>query len=287
MRKFELLTAASSDDRTLAPGRPGSFTTVMTDKIEELLDKEKHSCGFAISTLYFSLYHNDKLAAKPLLFDMSQKDYGKLWLRPRMEREPAEPARTTLKLTLYISKQTDDLVIHEIARGLQYLKNVQQIAFDELNGPDHVVDAFVQSVRRATIIRNWRKAFLRRKRLAAQADGSQASSEDRVTAQVDQERAQTTNKILERRQSSYYDWTSSTRIVAGEQKPRRMPFLLSDFLLAILYLVLLSIQTAFSLGCRAIGLSSTHQNALTEPGGIVQKGAGFHSEAMASAGTLD
>ncbi|KAI9786492.1 MAG: hypothetical protein M1839_006952 [Geoglossum umbratile] len=285
MRKFELLTAASSDDRTLAPGKPGSFTTVMTDKIEELLDQQKHSFGFAISTLYFSLYHNNDLASKPLLFDMSQKDYGKLWLRPRLGDNQTEPTRTTLKLTLHIAKQTDDLVIHEIARGLQYLKNVQKITLDELSGPDRVVYEFVQSVRRATIIRNWRKAFLRRKRLAAQAENGQASSEGREAAQIDQEAAEVTNKTLERRQSSYYDWTTSTRIVNRERKPPETqgqppeargdgatlsrPFPLSDFVLALSYLAFLSIWTAFILGYRTIRLPSSRQSALAEPSSII------------------
>jgi hypothetical protein len=211
-RKFELLTAASCDDWTPAPERPGSFTTVMVSEIEELL--EKQSSGFTVSTLYHKLYHSQKLQTKPLLFDMSQRDYGKLWLRPRPEdtvdHQP-QKALTTLKLTLHIADQIDDLAIHDIARGLQYLKYVQRITFDELDGPDDVVLELVRSVRMATIIRNWRKAFLKRKR-RLEAEKSRDVPEDGEATQMK-------IKVVERRDSSYYDWTSSDYIVNGERRP--------------------------------------------------------------------
>ncbi|KAH0537356.1 hypothetical protein FGG08_005835 [Glutinoglossum americanum] len=219
-RKFELLTASSEDDWTPGPEKPGSFTTVMVNEIEELLKNQ--SSGFTISTLYHKLYHSQKLETTPFLFDMSQRDYGKLWLRPSPKSDPRpkdgphrqpQEALTTLSLTLHISDQINDLVIHEIARGLQYLKNVQKITFDELDAPDSVVLELVRSVRMATIIRNWRKAFLKRKRQAEAAKTSTVPEEKEAT--------QMKIKVVERRNSSYYDWTFSDYIINGERKPMK------------------------------------------------------------------
>ncbi|KAH0558473.1 hypothetical protein GP486_004869 [Trichoglossum hirsutum] len=210
-RKFELLTAASCDDWVPGPEKAGSFTTVMVNEIEELLKKQ--SSGFTVSTLYHKLYHSRELKTKPLLFDMSQRDYGKLWLRPRPEDPDRQPQKdlTSLKLTLHIADQVNDLAIHDIARGLQYLKYVQKITFDELYAPDDVILELVRSVRMATIIRNWRKAFLGRKRRVAEAAKSREVPEDNEAAQMK-------IKVVERRDSSYYDWTSSDYIVNGERK---------------------------------------------------------------------
>jgi hypothetical protein len=268
-RKFELLTAASCDDWTPGPEKPGSFTTVMVDEIEELL--KKHSLGFTMSTLYHKLYHSRKLETKPLLFDMSQRDYGKLWLRPRLmndlhqkgdpnDSSHHQPQKSvaTLKLTLHIAEQIDDFAIHNIARGLQYLKYVQKITFDELDGPDSVVLELVRSVRMATIIRNWRKAFLKRKRQAEAAKNHAVPEEKEAT--------QMKIKVVERRDSSYYDWTSSDYIINGERKAvkrRSIPYIIKNqrdtilfphhILLGVSYLSVFLLSAALAMSYCSVG----------------------------------
>lgn len=161
-RKYELLAACQEDDWTPAPARPGSFTTVMTRKIIQLLNDSKHSAGFTISTLFHHLYHDPSLVTRPVLFELSQFDFGKIWLRPQQQITQPK-CTTTLRLTLRGNWHPgDELAIHDIASGLRYLKHIREIEF---NGMDSHTNKLPRTVFVIMVIIKWRKRFLKRRQI--------------------------------------------------------------------------------------------------------------------------
>lgn len=193
--KFELL--ASTMTLSPAPGRPGSFTTALIKVMKELLRHKNHCNGFSTSILYNRLFHDPVLKEfKPLLFDQSQFDYGRVWLRPHkpsslesVSREDALSARPTqiqrspstgsdrsngpgvaLDLRLHLSltrKEEIGSAMNKLARGLQYLPHVNRIDFEELHAGDADVELFVQVLRRVSVIKKvirlLRKKVMQRK----------------------------------------------------------------------------------------------------------------------------
>jgi hypothetical protein len=125
--------------------------------------------GISTSILYRELYHCSdllQLQFKPLLFDQSHFDYGKIWLRPRDKlpraiTAPVIRSDTTLDLRLHLSLSKDDLMnerrvglaMNDLARALQYLPEVQLIDFMELNAGDAEVAMFLNASRRLTTIK--------------------------------------------------------------------------------------------------------------------------------------
>jgi hypothetical protein len=166
-RKFELL--ASSLAKAPAPGKPGSFTSALIKVLGRLLKDPETKNGISTSILYRELYHCSdllQLQFKPLLFDQSHFDYGKIWLRPRDKLPKASTAPeirsdTTLDLRLHLSLSKDDLMnerrvglaMNDLARALQYLPEVQLIDFMELNAGDAEVAMFLNASRRLTTIK--------------------------------------------------------------------------------------------------------------------------------------
>jgi hypothetical protein len=151
-RKFELL--ASSMELSPAPGKPGSFTAALIKVLKHLLSSPEHCRGFSTSILYSHLYHYPDLEKfKPLLFDQSQFDYGKIWLRP--QRAPATPEMTVkpsdvaldLKIHLNLTKEDPvGLAMNELAKALQYLPHVHHIDFLRLHAGDEEVAMFMQAL---------------------------------------------------------------------------------------------------------------------------------------------
>lgn len=164
-RKFELL--ASSLEMAPAPGQPGSFTAALIKVLKRLLSESEYKTGISTSILYRELYHSPELSKyKPLLFDQSQFDYGKIWLRSRVPAsalvDPALPRPdTTLDLRLHLSLNKAELTnenrvglaMNRLARQLQYLPEVQLIDFLELHAGDAEVLMFLKASRRLTIVK--------------------------------------------------------------------------------------------------------------------------------------
>lgn len=173
-RKFELL--ASSMSLSPSPGKPGSFTAALIRVLKSLLGEPEHKRGFSTSILYSRLYHYPSLEKyKPLLFDQSQFDYGKIWLRP--QRSPAhheilvKPSDVALDLKIHLNLTKDDpvgLAMNELAKALQYLPHVHHIDFLQLHAGDEEVAMFLQALRRVSnvkkAIRLLKEKVKRRKR---------------------------------------------------------------------------------------------------------------------------
>ena len=161
-QKFELL--ASSTELSPAPGKGGSFTAALIDTLKSLLGDSEHKQGFSTSTLYRRLYHHPDLQRyKPLLFDQSHFDQGKIWLRPHKSSPATEtPVYTSdvaidlklhLSLTKYDKMEFVGLAMNELAMKLQYLPHVHHIDFKELYAGDDDVKKFLDGVTRATIVK--------------------------------------------------------------------------------------------------------------------------------------
>ena len=183
-RKFELL--ASSMDLSPSPGKPGSFTTALIDVTNELLEKKKYQRGFSTSILYRHLYHHSSLKQfKPLLFDQSQFDYGKIWLRPRLTSSTSavttNRSDVSLDLKVHLKLTPHDeigLAMNELAKGLQYLPHVHRIDFEELHAGDDDVAMFLNVLGRATMVKKVIQRLKERVALRRQAEQMQQESED-------------------------------------------------------------------------------------------------------------
>lgn len=152
-QKFELL--ASSMSLSPSPGKPGSFTAALIKVLKQLLSSPQHSRGFSTSILYSRLYHHPDLEKyKPLLFDQSHFDYGKIWLRPQRSLANPETALKSsdvaldLKIHLNLTKEDPvGLAMNELAKALQYLPHVHHIDFLQLHAGDEEVAMFMQALR--------------------------------------------------------------------------------------------------------------------------------------------
>lgn len=161
-RKFELLTSTAHNATSPAPHSAHSFTKTLTDALRSLLNKRPK--GFCTSDLYREVYHTippHPATTKPLLFDQSRHNFGKIWLMPQVLSD--RPPKTTeegegedgrfLKLTFRLNKSPDLAVMNELALNLQYLPHVDQIKFEDLYAPREQLSNFMKSVVQARKIK--------------------------------------------------------------------------------------------------------------------------------------
>ena len=166
-RKFELLTSAAHDARSPAPKSENSFTKTLTTALRSLL--QEHPKGFCTSHLFREVYHTVPTAIKPLLFDQSRNNLGKIWLMPQVlsNRPPKtniEEEGRFLKLTFRLNEDPNLSVMNELALNLQYLPYVDQIKFEDLYAPREQITNFMKAVIQAQKIRPFiRKMQARRK----------------------------------------------------------------------------------------------------------------------------
>ncbi|KAL2037597.1 hypothetical protein N7G274_009710 [Stereocaulon virgatum] len=144
-RKFDLLTSAAADAKSPAPILPGSFTKALNDCLRSLLQKCPN--GFSTSHLFREIYHTVG-DIKPVLFDLSRHNYGKIWLRPQRPVTATNSERdgTYLHLTVRLNEGPDPAIINELATSLQFLPHVNQVRYDHLYAPKGQLDDFFQSV---------------------------------------------------------------------------------------------------------------------------------------------
>ena len=158
-RKFELL--ASSMSLSPSPGQPGSFTAALIKVLKALLQEPEHKQGISTSVLYSRLFHYRALREyTPFLFDQSQFDYGKIWLRPQRSSANLEmlvkPFEVALDLKIHLSLTKKDpvgLAMNELAKALQYLPYVHHIDFLQLHAGDQDVAMFLKALRRASNVK--------------------------------------------------------------------------------------------------------------------------------------
>ena len=138
-RKSEFL-ASGADDQFC---QFRSFTKQLSECMQRLL--RSSSDGFSTSELYRELYHTksaNKLAgapygSRPLHFDESTRDYGKIWLRPLRLQPKAQTSRDRIfmNVTFALDAYPDSGVTKEIARALRHLPHINQTRFEKLFDP--------------------------------------------------------------------------------------------------------------------------------------------------------
>ena len=151
-RKFELLTSAAANERSVAPHFPGSFTSNLNKVLRRLL--VEHPNGFSTTHLYRELYHAE-LKTKPCLFDQSRYSFGRIWLRPQIPApEPKEIGKSTLlELTLRLNGEPHGVVMNELATHLQYLPHTEEVRIENLHAPIDQLENFMLFVLRAQKLR--------------------------------------------------------------------------------------------------------------------------------------
>lgn len=158
-RKFELLASTSQTEWALAPKHDGSFTKILADVLDDLLDSEKYQKGFSSSKLYREVYHNAKMKIKPYLFDQSRYDYGKIWFRPLPESSEAfatpEKRHITIDLTLHLIEAPNGLMMNDLAKSLQYLPHVQEVDFARLHAPEKDIKSLRSSMKQLQYLLRW------------------------------------------------------------------------------------------------------------------------------------
>ena len=211
-RKFELLTSAAHDARSPAPHYPNSFTKTLTDALRSLL--RANPKGFCTSDLYREAYHTIPLhpaTTKPLLFDQSRHNFGKIWLMPQVLSD--QPPKTSsedeegtfLKLTFRLNKIPDLAVMNELALNLQYLPYVDQIKFEDLYAPKQQITSFMKAVMQAQKLRPLIRRLRAKRRLQKvtelKAGGNEPKAPDSLI-----------KLHLEQNNHSVYDWSRAERV---------------------------------------------------------------------------
>ena len=170
-RKFELLTSAAHDRTSPAPKYSDiSFTTALTKALRSLL--KQNPKGFCTGRLYREVYHDipdcrNTTTTKPLLFDQSPHNLGKIWLMPQVlsNRPLKSEGERYLKLTFRLDEDPNLAVMNELAKNLQYLPHVEQIRFEDLSAPREQISNFMKTIVQARKIKPLiRKMQAKRKR---------------------------------------------------------------------------------------------------------------------------
>ena len=220
-RKFELLTSAAHNATSPAPHSSKSFTKTLTDALRSLL--KANPTGFSTSDLYREAYHTVPIhsaTTKPLLFDQSRHNFGKIWLMPQVLSDRPlkissedEEARL-LKLTFRLNKSPDLAVMNELALNLQYLPYVDEIKFEDLYAPQQQITSFMTSIMRAQKIRPLIRKLQAKRQLhkitELKAGGNKAKAPDSLL-----------KLHLEQNHHSVYDWSRAEERV-GNDDPKNL-----------------------------------------------------------------
>lgn len=216
-RKFELLASVGADAKAPTPSTLSSFTRSLIVVMRKLLISNPQ--GFRTSDLYRELYHTTDYNTKPMLFDQSRQDYGKIWLRPQVI-PPNTPTvgkgDTFLNLTLRLNKEPGNVMMNELALALQYLPHVDQVRFETLYAPRSQIENFmslvVQTQKLRPLVRKLH-AKMKLKKLKAMIQSKDVVEHCSSYLQL----------FLEQKNHPTYDWSSATTDDQSEMAlPSRM-----------------------------------------------------------------
>lgn len=208
-RKFELLTSAAHDAWSPAPKSEHSFTRTLTTALRSLL-KEKPK-GFCTTDLYREVYHTIPQhpdCTKPLLFDQSRHNLGKVWLMPQVvsDRPPkTEEDGRFLKLTFRLNQDPNLAVMNEIALNLQFLPYVDQIKFDDLYAPREQITNFMKAIVQAQKMKPLIRKMQARRKLQKVAEMKTGDNKIEVSKSL-------LKLHLEQNHLSIYDWSPAERV---------------------------------------------------------------------------
>jgi len=176
------------------------------------------------SQLYRKIYYEQGEHRKPLLFDQSPFDYGKLWLKP-LKKEAAllsqavpsgdmnpKDSSIQIDLKLHMSSMPDEFMLSELARAMQYLPHVERLDFEHLHAPDAELREYIRGLAKTVALRPliWKlRQRLQAKRLRRQG----------VEPNVDTECPSQSPFHLKRRDTSLYDWSASKLVTVSKDHP--------------------------------------------------------------------
>ena len=217
-RKFELLTSAAHDKTSPAPHTANSFTKTLTDTLRSLL--EANPKGFCTSDLYREAYHtipSHRDTTKPLLFDQSRHNFGKIWLMPQVlsDRAPKTSSEdeegSFLKLTFRLNKTPDLAVMNELALKFQYLPYVDQIKFEDLYAPREQITSFMQAVIQAQKLKPLIRKLQSKRKLQKATKLKTGGNGDKAPESL-------LKLHLEQNNHQVYDWTRTERVHSHNSK---------------------------------------------------------------------
>ena len=219
-RKFELLTSAAHNARSPAPKSEHSFTRTLTTALRTLLQKSPK--GFHTSDLYREVYHTispHPATTKPLLFDQSRHNFGKIWLMPQLLSNQAPKAKEDggggyLKLTFRLNEDPDLAVMNELALALQYLPHVDQIRFDDLYAPSEQITNFMNLIVQANRIKPLIRKMQARRKLRKVADLKTGVSGLKASTSL-------LKLHLEQKHHPIYDWSRAERKDSEKSRDKR------------------------------------------------------------------
>ena len=145
-----------------AADTPGSFTEILGDSLGGLLKASPR--GFSSDRLYHEFYQISPNT--PKLIDLSYGNNKKIWLCPLVPSRKPPKVEATDDIFLNLRLRLGDIDIHminKIASHLQSLPHVNEIRFEDLNGPKEEIGNFIGSVVQAAKLRPlMRKLYARR-----------------------------------------------------------------------------------------------------------------------------
>lgn len=215
-RRFELFTATPPHMKARAPSMKETFTANLTKSLMKLLNENPQ--GFSTSQLYKEVYFQQELKRKPLLFDQSSKDYGKIWLRPfpRVEDDLTSNSATKktekqpkifIDLRLEMESMPDQLTMNELARAMQYLPHVKLLRFEHLHAPEEELREFMRGIKQAMLLK---PLLAKVRRRLAEKKAAQQGLEPPVK---DEDCPSKSALYTQRRRSTLYDWSSSKEYI--------------------------------------------------------------------------
>lgn len=205
--KFELLVSAGHKQRAPSP-RMGftTFTTAFHKVLVHLLDKNPG--GFSTSQLYREVYHKWTYEfTKPSLFDQSRYSRDKIWLRPQEQPKEGKlvgqgTGKSSLYLKLRLNGEPGNVMMNQLAMGLQYLPHVDEISIEELSAPKHQIEDFMLRIYQAKKLRPLVRKLHAQRRLKKLK--SLASSPEEF-----ERHSKYFNLFLDQKTHSTYDWSSA------------------------------------------------------------------------------
>ncbi|KAF2107042.1 hypothetical protein BDV96DRAFT_654133 [Lophiotrema nucula] len=168
-RKCELLCSIAEKDWARAPSLDGSFTQILTSTLAKMIGESPR--GFSTSDLYRQVYRQQHQARKPLLFNQSNFDFGKIWLRPCEDKEKTDTATDssyTIDVRFHLTKSATMMDLNRVAKALQWIPYVQKVDMLNMHSPADDLRKFMKRIHAANMLRPL-LARIRRKRERQQA----------------------------------------------------------------------------------------------------------------------
>jgi hypothetical protein len=215
-RKCELFCSIAEKDWARAPGFEGSFTRILTTTLMKMVDETPQ--GFSTSDLYRQVYQQQHQTHKPLLFNQSKFDFGKIWLRPCHPKDLTTTAmadsKYTIDLRFHLTKSLDLMQLNKVVKALQWIPYVQMVKLQSMHSPTDELREFIRTVHQANrlrpvLARVRRRLELKKARQLCRTDSSLASPSAATTSER--------FHVQEPREIALFDWSKTQVVTPHDQ----------------------------------------------------------------------